>query len=239
MARFYDVGEDKASRHTGYVNATHKWALPGLRDCPGCGVTWSGTGDEYPAVELSSLPEQEEFTKARPEPFNEFSRLRELVRPLAPAGSELAPGTEFGPLVGTALGSFGSFHFQTPWTLLVQRDALERLLAEGVRGLKGCRTELRFRQKKAPELLELQIEPHGLLHPDCIPPEERVPCARCGRQGFSLPDEPILDAASLPMELDLFRLANFSTVIVATERFKDAVQRLELGEMVFRELPLR
>jgi uncharacterized double-CXXCG motif protein len=154
-------------------------------------------------------------------------------------GSELPPGTEFGPLVGSALGSFGPFYFQNPWTLLVQRDVLERLLAEGVRGLKGCRTELRFRQKKAPDLLELQIEPHGLLHPDCIPPEDRVPCSRCGRQGFSLPDEPILDAASLPMDRDLFRLANFATMIIATERFKDAVQRLELGEIVFRELPLR
>ncbi len=239
MVRFYDLGEDKTSGHTGNINATHRWGLPGLRQCPGCGATWSSTGHHYPCVDLSSLPAREEFVKARPEPFTEFSRLRELVRSLAPMGSELPPGTEFGPLVGSALGSFGPFYFQNPWTLLVQRDVLERLLAEGVRGLKGCRTELRFRQKKAPDLLELQIEPHGLLHPDCIPPEDRVPCSRCGRQGFSLPDEPILDAASLPMDRDLFRLANFATMIIATERFKDAVQRLELGEIVFRELPLR
>ncbi len=239
MTKYYWVRPDKASPHTGYANAIHKWALPGLRGCPGCGATWSSTGHEYPGLDLSSLAEREDLVKARPEPFNEYSRLRELIQPFAPAGSALPPGTEFGPLVGTALGSFGPFCFQNAWTLLVQHDVLERLLAEGVRGLKGCRTELRFRQKKAPELLELQIEPHGLLHPDCIPPQERVPCTTCGRQGFSLPDEPILDAVSLPTELDLFRLANFSTVIVATERFKEAVQRLELGEIVFRELPLR
>lgn len=190
-------------------------------------------------MDLSALPARDEFVKARPEPFNEYCRLREFIRPLAPAGSALPPGTEFGPLEGTAQGSFGPFYFQNPWTLLVQRDALGRLVSEGVRGLKGCRTELRFRKKAAPELLELQIEPHGLLHPDCIPPEDRAPCATCGRQGFSLPEEPILDAASLPTDLDLFRLANFATVIVATERFKDVVQRLELGEVVFRELPLR
>lgn len=239
MARFYDLDEDKASRQTGNINATHRWGLPGLRQCPGCGVTWAGTGLHYPCVDLSSLPEREEFVKARPEPFDEFSRLRELVRPLAPTGALLSPGTEFGPLVGSALGTFGPFFFQNPWTLLVQPAVLERLESEGVRGLKGCRTELRFRQKKSPELLELQIEPRGLLHPDCIPPEARIACVRCGRQGFSLPEEPILDAASLPEDLDLFRLANFATVIVATERFKAAVERLELGELVFTELPVR
>jgi uncharacterized double-CXXCG motif protein len=202
-------------------------------------VTWAGTGRQYPGVDLSVLPERDAFVEARPEPFEEFSRLRELVRPVAPAGADLSPGAEFGPLVGSAVGSFGPFVFQNPWTLLVSREVLERLQAEGVRGLKGYRTELRFRQKKAPELLELQLEPRGLLHLDCIPPEARVPCTKCGRQGFRLPEEPILEAASLPEDIDLFRVANFATILVGTERFRDAVQRLELDGIVLRELPLR
>jgi hypothetical protein len=56
---------------------------------------------------------------------------------------------------------------------------------------------------------------------------------------FSLPKEPLLDAASLPKHLDIFRLANFTTVIVATERFVDTVRRLGFEEVAFRELPLR
>jgi uncharacterized double-CXXCG motif protein len=122
---------------------------------------------------------------------------------------------------------------------LVRRDALERLQAEGVRGLLGCRTELRFRQKDPPELLELQIEPCGRLHRDCIPPDLPLPCPTCGRVGFRLPEQPILDAASLPTDLDLFRVGNYATVIVGTERFMATVRRLELDGLTFRELPTR
>lgn len=50
-----------------------------------------------PCVDLSQLPERREFEKPRPEPFHEFARLRELVRPLAPANAALPPGTLFGP----------------------------------------------------------------------------------------------------------------------------------------------
>ncbi|CAM4295777.1 Protein of unknown function (Gmx_para_CXXCG) [Myxococcus xanthus] len=108
-----------------------------------------------------------------------------------------------------------------------------------MRGLVGCKTELRFRQKDPPELLELQLEPRGQLHPDCYPPELPPPCDVCGRFKLTLPDEPILDAASLPTDRDVFRVGNFATVMVGTERFKEAVQRLELEGITFRELPTR
>ncbi len=38
---------------------------------------------------------------------------------------------------------------------------------------------------------------------------------------------------------DVFRVGNFATVMVGTERFKEAVQRLELEGITFRELPTR
>jgi uncharacterized double-CXXCG motif protein len=103
----------------------------------------------------------------------------------------------------------------------------------------GCRTELQFRQKDAPELLELQIGPSGRLHPDCIPPDVPPPCPTCGRLYFRLPDEPILELASLPPELDLFRVGNYATVTVGSQRLMEAVRRLELGGITFHELPTR
>jgi uncharacterized double-CXXCG motif protein len=150
----------------------------------------------------------------------------------------LPPGTLFGPLVGWAKGKFAPFVWQSNSLLMVRRDALEQLQAADIRGLLGCRTELRFRQKDPPELLELQIEPRGLLHPDCLPPDLPPPCATCGRLGFRLPEQPILDGASLPTDLDLFRVGNYATVIIGTERFMDAVRRLELEGITFRELPV-
>ena len=240
MSRFFWIHEDMAvaAKYGGGIDGWHKLSLPGAR-CHSCGVTWAGAGHEYPCVDLSQLPERGEFEKARPEPFAEFVRLRERVRPLAPPHAELPPGTGFGPLVGRAFGELGPITWVRGLKLVVRRDALERLQAEGVRGLLACPTVLRFRQKNPPELLELQVEPHGRLHPDCLPPDAPPRCATCGRYGLTRPDEPILDAASLPSELDLFRVGNFATMVIGTERFVEAVRRLELDGISSRELPVR
>lgn|SRR5215217_1107731 len=239
MTRFFWLREDRTeTTFDGEFDAAHKWGLPGV-SCPTCGATWSGVGHNYPCVDLSLLPENDEFLKARRESFSEFARLRELVRPLAPLRATLPPGTNFGPLVGRAFGEFGPFTWLGDAMLLMRRDTLEQLQDAGVRGLLGGRTELRFRKKNPPELLEPQLEPLGQLHPDCIPSDTPPPCTTCGRHGFSRPDEPILDAASLPQELDLFRVGNFATMLIGTERFMDAVQRLGLVGMTFRELPTR
>lgn len=139
-------------------------------------------------------------------------------------GAQLLPGATFGPLVGTATGTFSPLFFYYVTMPLIHREALEKLQAEGVRGLRGFPTELRFRQKNHPELLELEILPHGRLHPDCTP-ERPPPCPKCGRDHFSRPEDLILDATSLPMHTDLFRLADFETTFIATERFVDAVRR--------------
>ncbi|NTX01111.1 double-CXXCG motif protein [Myxococcus sp. CA040A] len=240
MRRFFWVREDKALRakYSGDVDGWHKWALPGV-SCHDCGANWSDVGYEYPAVDLSRLPEHREFERARPEPIPEFARLRELVRPLAPPHALLPPGTGFGPLTGRASGQFARISWVAGLKPLVQRDVLDALVAERVRGLLGCPTELRFRSKNGPDLLELQVEPHGRLHPDCIPPEVPPPCPTCGRHGFSRPEDPILDAASLPSELDLFRVGNFASMVIGTEHFRETVSRLGLDGLIFRELPTR
>ncbi|MFY0572433.1 double-CXXCG motif protein [Archangium lansingense] len=237
MTKFYSLDWPRHSRYTGRITATHKWRLPGVH-CPKCETTWAGSATAFPNVDLSSHPEEKEFKEARPEPLEQFERLRELVRPLVPPGAQLLPGAKLGPLVGTALGTFSQIFLYDPDMPLIQRKALEQLQAEGIRGLKGFPTELRFRQKNHPELLELEILPQGRLHPSCTP-ERPPPCRRCGRDSFMLPDELILDAASLPADTDLFRLTDFETVFIGTERFVETVRRLNLEEVDIRELPVR
>jgi uncharacterized double-CXXCG motif protein len=126
-----------------------------------------------------------------------------------------------------------------PWSLMAQRSAVEALQKEGVRGIRGLPMQLRFKGKSPPELLDLEIAAHGQLLPDCLQAGRPPPCQRCGREGASLPDSPILDSASLPRAVDLFRLRDFTTVIVVSERFVQAVRRLGLDEVVFNELPVR
>ncbi|MDY7227366.1 double-CXXCG motif protein [Hyalangium rubrum] len=235
---FYELSENRAPGDTGAISAASKWFLPGVK-CPGCGATWANAAMAYPCVDLSQHPQQAEFVVPRPAPLQEFERLRELIRPLAPEGAPLPPGTRFGPLVGKAWGRFGSFFFQNPWTLLVRREAMEALQQAGIRGLAGRKPELSFRQKNGPpELMELQLMPYGMLHAQCLR-QPLAPCSRCGRDGSELPEQLLLDAASLPTHMDVFRLADFESVLVGNERFKEAVQRLGLDGILFQELPLR
>jgi uncharacterized double-CXXCG motif protein len=238
MTRFYWLQHPEKSRYTCNLNARHKWLLPGVR-CPECGIAWAGGLAAYPSADLSSLPDHKEFKNPRFEPFDEFMRTLERVRPLVPSGAQMLPGTYLGPLVGTATGNFSSLFFYYEEMPMAHREALEQLQAEGVRGLRGFPTELRFRTKKhPPELLELEILPHGRLHPDCTPPRP-PPCPKCGRDSFTRPEEPILEAASLPTHTDVFRVGDYDSILIGTERFVEAVQRLDLDELEARELPVR
>jgi hypothetical protein len=49
----------------------------------------------------------------------------------------------------------------------------------------------------------------------------------------------VLDANTLPKDVDLFRLREFKTVIIASARFVEAVNDLALRDIQFRELPSR
>ncbi|NVJ27993.1 hypothetical protein HUW62_42985 [Myxococcus sp. AM011] len=236
--RLYRLRNVTPSRYSWDLRTEHQWLLPGLH-CPTCDETWSGIGEAYPAVDLSELPEHGKFKARVEEDFGEFTRLRNLVRPLVPEGVPLEPGTTFGALRGRGRGNFPPLVFPTPWTLLIRGEALDALQATGLRGLRGCKTDLRLRDSNPPELLELQLEPRGLLHPDCLPRNLPPPCATCGELTFSLPTEPILEARSIPTDRDLFRLASYQTVIVGTERLVETIQRLGLDEVEVRELPTR
>jgi uncharacterized double-CXXCG motif protein len=237
--RYYWLRDVRDPRYLGSYNAAHRWSLPGAH-CPVCDAIWSYGSDAYPSVDLSQLAEQSRYSARLEEDYTEFERLREQVRPLVPSGVPLWPGTQFGPLTGTARGEFGPLVMYYPWTLLMRREALDRLQAEGVQGLRGYRTALRFRKKNPPELLELELLPRGHVHPDCLPADRPPLCTKCGRMAWKRPDELILDAASLPQELDVFRLEDFLTAIIATERFVETSRRLGYEQdIVFRELPLR
>lgn len=237
--RHFRIKEDRPSEYTGSISAIHKWMLPGIIKCPGCGLTWGGGSKTYPSVDLTPVISLADFVEARAEPIAEYERMCELVRPLLPPGAILEPGAGLGPLVGRAQGRFGQLVSPDPWWLLVQREALEKLQADGLRGLKGCRTEIRFRQRNSPELLELEILPTGRAHPDCLPPNREPPCARCHRLGIKLPEKLLLDASTLPGDRDVFRLEDFSGVIVCTERFVEACQRLGLDGVAFHPLPAK
>ncbi len=195
----------------------------------------------YPCVDLSSLPAEElkKLSDIWPVPREEFRRRRELVRPLAPSWALLEPGVQLGPLTGKGSGRFGPLFMQDSSALLLREEALAQLRDAGMRGLHGCPVDVRFRGKNPPALLELQLELHGLLHPDCLPAEREPPCTECGNPGFDWPKVVILDAASLPTDVDVFRHRQGWATVIVSERFVDAVMRLDLDGVIFRELETR
>lgn len=240
--KFYRVQQDKAPQYTGNLNAAHKWGLPGVEPCSSCGVGGEGTtAAQYPCVDLSRLPERElkKLSDPWPVPREEFVRLREMVRPLAPQGAVLKPGARFGPLEGTGSGFFGQIFMQNSWSLCMRQEALERLQSAGVRGLQGCAVNVRFRVKRPPMLLDIQLKSHGRFLPDCLPPDES-PCPKCNRsKGYKMPDPFWLQTASLPEHVDVFRLEDASTLIISSERMVSAVRSLGLDGVTFQELEVR
>ena len=139
--------------------------LPGIR-CPACGVVWSVAGLAFPCVDLSGHRDAATLEKAYlEEDFDEFIRLRESVRPLAPDGVQLKPGTEFGPATGRAQGRhFGAVTMGFPWMILARPEGVASMLAEGVRGLVAAPTAFKF-SRDPQHVLELQVEPMARFTP--------------------------------------------------------------------------
>ena len=235
--KFFELLPAEGPRFSGFLNGAHRWGLPGGL-CPVCEASRGGLGEAYPSVDLSGWSHRHELAEARQVPLEEYERLRRLLRPQVPFDVPLLPGAEFGLYSGKATGKWGDLHLPYPWRLVIQREAMERLREEAGIELRTSEMDLHFRGKSVPELLEVEIHPHGRLHDSCFPGGRERPCERCGRQGDGLPDAPLLDRSALPAGQDLFRLADFTTVIIATERFAAAVARLGLEGVVFKEVPV-
>lgn len=231
MTCFYEIRRSAQPTWSGSYRAERRWSLPGVEECPGCRATWSGFL-AYPAVDLSGLAEAHELEEARPAPFDEYARLRERVRPFCPSDARLEPGTEFGPLVGSARGKWGPFTLGDLSTLFVREDALQGLA--DARGIVPVWPQLR--RALVPRVAELQLLPRGRLHPDCLPPDWPTPCAMCGRTGGVLPKHYWLQPDSLPTDLDAFRLEDAPGTIVVSEQFANVVQHFEPGDITLTPL---
>ncbi|MBZ4419282.1 double-CXXCG motif protein [Myxococcus sp. RHSTA-1-4] len=239
--KFYVVEEDISPPYTGDIDGTHKWALPGRELCPTCHAGGGIGGLNYPCVDLSALPARELETLSGPGPIAraEFERLLDLVRPFAPPGAWLVSGVGFGALSGKGSGHFGQLVAFYSTDLLVRGEALVKLREAGLNGLEhACPIHVRFRGKSPPEFLEVQLELHGHPHRDCVSPKSKPPCPTCGYEDIRYLTPIILEAASLPEHLDVFRLGKHLDII-ASERFVEAVKRLELGGAKFREVEAR
>ncbi len=228
---FYEIQTSPQATWSSTYRAERRWYLPGLEECPRCHVNWSSLLT-YPAVDLSDLEEAHEMEEPRPASFEEYVRLRELVRPYCPPSAPLEPGTGFGPLVGSTRGKWGAVTLAHLATLFVREDALQAL--SDLRGIVPSWPQ--FRRPPVPAVAELQLPPRGRLARDCLPPDTLEPCAVCGCNGVVLPTHYWVDPGSLPTDMDAFRLADSPGVIVVSERFASIVRRFEPSDITLKPI---
>ena len=237
--KIFEVNRDEDNWTQRYeIRARHKWTLPGVK-CSVCGCTWGANGLNYPSVLLPPGLDEKLYQSHWPV---KLEKLKELIMPLRNVidqSLDLKPGTEFGPLCGTASGKHGDFTWAQVRTLLISPSALTRLIDSGITTLRTVSTNILSRGKVPFSHLEVDLEPRASLSLDGFPPS----CDGCGRvfvdgTEFEKWNSYKILRSSIPGNHDLFRMREFSSYIFATERFVLAVERLRLTNIRFVEVEI-
>ena len=187
-------------------------------------------------MDSSKLPNELAFKKrpkAKTVDLQEMAILQKQLEPLMPKGIIPRPFAQLGPLVGTATGLHGDFTWLAPWTPLILAEALNKLVQAGVVVPVAIKTEIKARGKNVFQHLEIQAEPHGVLSERGFV-RRHLNCPACGSSGVSdiIPPN-LVRKSSIPSALDLFRMSDWSSIILVTERFATAARQLGLTNIVF------
>jgi uncharacterized double-CXXCG motif protein len=217
------------------VDATHALALPGVT-CGVCSRTWAVTGVAYPGISTSVIDFVKRDLRPAVASVEEFRRIQHVVaRELQ--GAYLPPGTELGPLHGVAEGQASTFEWLDPWTLLLRSDVVPDLVRRGIT-FTAVPARLTFAAPSGATLSELQIEPIARLADD---PATRSfeRCLECGYVGAQRTDSIVIAGDTVSEEVDLMRLRELPTVIVASERFVDAALAIGCTNLHFCKVDVR
>jgi uncharacterized double-CXXCG motif protein len=233
--RFFEIREDESRKKVPYIDAAHKWGLPGVQ-CPICNNWWSNVGLEYPSVDLTNFPEEKLYRKARSEPLSEFLKLKQKIADAFPQLTMLNPGAEFGPSVGKTVGKkFEGFVWRAWWTICLESSALEKLKDSGLSLPKTVKAELKFK-KEEQEIFEFDLPLKGKLTNGVYDSIQLKYCDACGRDSASKPEEILIEYSSLLTDIDIFRVSNFTTIILVTEKFVETVSKLDIKGAIFNEI---
>ncbi len=232
--KIFQLGQDQNRQTAGYIDAGHKWGLPGV-DCSACKSIWSTVGLEYPSVDLTGLPDERLYRMPRLEPLEIYLDLRKNIANAFPKLPLLAPGTQFGPSVGKAFGNLDGFVWRAWWTVCLESSALEDLKTSGLCLPRTVRAELKFKKEER-EIFEFDLPLRGALANPVYDGIQLDYCTACGRNSATIPDEILIDRDSLPADLDIFRVRNFTTIILVTEKFVDAIKTYDIKGAVFEEV---
>jgi Protein of unknown function (Gmx_para_CXXCG) len=234
--RFYSIESRSVCEGQLMISGEHKWILPGL-NCPSCGA-WGWSGKEFPSVQPSG--EAAKHFRGGPKPLGWFRDVLPRLGLRLSDGSDPGPTFEFGPLVGKVESGriLTDFIWPRSWTILV-RERTKGILSDcGIHIPSYVKALIKRNAKLEEEIYELQLEAGLMVHESCLERSEPK-CELCGRDPVSLRATPLnLKRSDGPVRSDLFRAANFPTLIFATERFASVCEEYLLSNVVFKLVQL-
>lgn len=236
MMKLFSLEMDYSERSAGRIDGHHKWSLPGVT-CPFCGSSWSSAGLEYPGIDLGTLRDEHLYRKARNEPLNVYLSLGQQITKEFPELTILKPGTLFGPIVGKTVGRVEGFIWQTSWTVCLERTAMEKLNESDLSLPISVKVE-QTPNVETREVYEFHLPLKGHLINGVYDGLQRVYCTACGRDSASLPNQIQIAITSIPSDFDIFRVTNFNTLVLVTERFVETVRKLKIRGACFQEVGL-
>jgi uncharacterized double-CXXCG motif protein len=240
--KWYRVEPDGDYPHNYLLDASHKWSLPGVK-CSVCGWEGSGPCPEFPTVNLPSNLDPKPYLDAWPVKPEQFRELVENLRLNIKRKIHWRPGTEFGPLEGTASGKFGDITWLEPGTMLFSLETLERLNGFDIGTLTLSEPNIQSRSKKSFNFREIELEPFAELDPGCLDPGSPPPCPECTIWQAKIKDsdwggEPVIIAKTIPKNIHLTRIQEFEGYILGSEKFVDAALELQLSDLKATEIQL-
>ncbi|WP_169791350.1 double-CXXCG motif protein [Sandaracinus amylolyticus] len=201
------------------------WTIAGI-DCPRCGK-WGRTGLWYPSIDPRELDGLATASGTEHLPPADFAQHIAALRKRVGDALVLGPTTSVGSRAAVVDRRPRDLYLPCGFELLARLAVWEELSRQGVR-LGSAPVPCEFTLKRTGEDLQLSavdIPPRARLVSSLRAEAEANRCSICGRLPITLPDRDQLrfERESIPTDLDLFRGAEATTVVLATQRFVDVV----------------
>jgi uncharacterized double-CXXCG motif protein len=216
------------------IEANYMWTMPGVH-CPICQQTWATLGVAYPLVDLSSTSIRNQLEKPGVVEIEVYEELKKVIKQIVPDGLPIPPGTEFGPVVGKITGPFGDFVWRQIWDPMMKVGPYANLNSTGLSIPMAIYPMLQHMVQG--QLFQLQIEPYGQLSSLSFIDRDVTPCPRCKRESRKL-EKVIVERDSVPDRLDMFRLRNYPTKILVSQRLRDSVEQFGLTNIKFEKVEM-
>lgn len=212
--KFYQI---KGSRAAEDVYGWSQWIMQ-LVACKECS-SFLQQGYSYPAADLSSIAAQLP-RDAKRLTLESIRELQEKVRGHLPYDVPIGPRSGFGPYTISFVESRLE-DFIAKGGLMVTAEVLKAIRKGGLQLGPTVPVSIDPKVKATTCYFQIQVDEFANVQAD--DPRVGACCPGCG---FMLPVSPkkiVLRVDTIPRNTDLFRLAEFPFVVVASERFRDFV----------------